>query len=459
MNGTRCRILGRVVGITLVLAAGRLAAQTPVSKDAASLVVEGLVRQVYRSDRDGGTDYLIEIEVQRSEGRRAAGPAKAEFPGPGETVYVHAYQTVDAQGRRLAQDRHVAIPEAGAKLRAYLAPREQGGWVGTYPEWFDTALQAEADSTVARRGGDPLDDHQAVDLLGMTTDPLEVQGQLTLRVTTVERGGPAQKAGFEPGDVIIGVDGKRLTSATQIEELAASGKPMDLVVLDVRTGRTAQVELTPAPLDETAGRGRQPKSDDQPKPPTRSLGISAEPVSIGQRTALKVVSVTPDGPAAKAGLEPDDVIVAANGAAITGPEQLAAAVRKSGPTLSLTVRDRRTGRNATVEVKLEGAEAPATLPDVAPPASNAKPGALGVVAELAFFDAEAAVKVTEVEPGGPADRAGLKAGVIVLEVNGEPVLHPDELTEKVRTSSGRVRLTIVDPRGGRKTSVDVDVRR
>ena len=57
------------------------------------------------------------------------------------------------------------------------------------------------------------------------------------------------------------------------------------------------------------------------------------------RTALKVVRVEPGSPAEKAGLEPGDVIVAANGAAITGPEQLASAVRKSGAALELTVRD------------------------------------------------------------------------------------------------------------------------
>ena len=40
------------------------------------------------------------------------------------------------------------------------------------------------------------------------------------------------------------------------------------------------------------------------------------------------------------------MIVAANGAAITGPEQLASAVRKSGAALELTVRDSRTGATA-----------------------------------------------------------------------------------------------------------------
>ena len=72
---------------------------------------------------------------------------------------------------------------------------------------------------------------------------------------------------------------------------------------------------------------------------------------------MKVVGVQPDSPAQKAGIEPGDVIVAANGVPITGAEALSAVVHKSGTTLSLTVRDTRTGKDARVDVKLGGEEA------------------------------------------------------------------------------------------------------
>ena len=54
----------------------------------------------------------------------------------------------------------------------------------------------------------------------------------------------------------------------------------------------------------------------------RSLGVSAEPITIGQRTGMKVVGVQPDSPAQKAGIEPGDVIVAANGVPVTGAEAM-----------------------------------------------------------------------------------------------------------------------------------------
>jgi serine protease Do len=181
-------------------------------------------------------------------------------------------------------------------------------------------------------------------------------------------------------------------------------------------------------------------------------------VTVGSRTAMRVVEVDPESPAGKAGLEKGDVIVAANGAPVTGVEQLAAALRKSGPQLELVVRDTRTGRDVPVTVQLGGPEAPAApvpLPTPAPGRRND----LGVVTELAFFDAEAAVKVTEVAANSPAAAAGIEVGDIIVEANGKPVLHPNELTEAVRASGANLTLIVVDPRQRKRTPVQVNLGR
>src|SRR5262249_14494739 len=121
----------------------------------------------------------------------------------------------------------------------------------------------------------------------------------------------------------------------------------------------ARVELDPrtAPADSTETAGATPPAE---QPRRVSLGMSAEPVTLGTRSALKVLRVDPAGPAAKAGLEPGDIVVAANGAPTTGVEQLLSALRKSGPTLKLTVRDSRTNRDVDIDVKLEGTAAATT---------------------------------------------------------------------------------------------------
>jgi S1-C subfamily serine protease len=173
---------------------------------------------------------------------------------------------------------------------------------------------------------------------------------------------------------------------------------------------------------------------------------------------MKVVGVEPNGPAQKAGIEPGDVIVAANGAPVTGIEQLGAALRKSGPTLRLLIRDTRSGRDVPVDVQLGGSAPASTVP--LPDDGRVRPGAargLGAVTELFFFDAEPAVKISEVEPGSPAARAGLSPGLVIIEANGTPVLHPNTLNEVVARSGQTLKLTVVEPRSGRRSNVDVDL--
>jgi S1-C subfamily serine protease len=427
-----------------------------VAKEDAVLVVDGVVRQVFRSPRQTRTDYLVLIEVQRADARRAPKTAaRPHFPAPGDFVHVHVFQRADAAGLVGKADSYSAIPTERAQVRAYLIPREHGVWEGTFPEWFDQT----SDRPAAASKADPAPSvaegpkgRAALAGLGMTTEPLKIKDKLALRVVSVERGGPAQQAGIEAGDVIVGAKGDVLTSAVQLEELARRGEPIPLIVVDVHTGRAAQVELRPAQksIDPTV-------ADPKPAPaPPRSLGISAEPVALGQRTALKVTRVQPDSPAAKAGIEPGDVLVAANGAAITGPEQLGNAIRKSGPTLTLTVRDSRSGRDVPVEVALGGPKPEKPLPTEVPGVGPEK-GRLGAVTELAFYDVEAAVKVTEVEPGSPAARAGLQPGILILQANGKPILHPNDLNDAVRSSAGTLKLTVVDPRSGKKGNVEVNL--
>jgi hypothetical protein len=114
----------------------------------------------------------------------------------------------------------------------------------------------------------------------------------------------------------------------------------------------------PPPADDAAAAGaRRPAPAPSPAPAEgevkpRVLGVVADPVSVGERVALKVTEVMPGSPAQAAGIESGDVILEANGAATTTPEQLAAAVRRSGNVLKLTVRNVRTGESVPVNVNL-----------------------------------------------------------------------------------------------------------
>jgi S1-C subfamily serine protease len=159
---------------------------------------------------------------------------------------------------------------------------------------------------------------------------------------------------------------------------------------------------------------------------------------------LKVLAVAPDSPAAQAGIEVGDVLIKANRTPIASPEQLAAAVRDSDGNVTVTVRDVRTGRDVAVEV--QAGVAPRTRP------ANIS---LGVKVELAFYQGEPAVKVVEVEPNSPAQRARIAPGMLIVIVNGTRVTNPDKLAEAERTAAGALKLQVVNPGDRSEQTVDV----
>jgi serine protease Do len=469
------------------------------TRDDAVLVVDGVVREVFSSARRDRVDLIVQIEVKRSEAVRSPRVAsRVPMPAPGDMVYVHTSQRPNAalglQGsdapQATARDAvAVTVPAERSQLRVFLAPRPSGGWEGTGNPWFELTSREMAEAAAAdpsppaiekapgelgprpiKKPGSAGGGKTAVVSLGLTGEAMNAQGRFVLRVSSVEPSGPSQRAGLEPGDIIIGLNDKPLIGLEQLDELTQQGGRFNLVLLDVNTGKTVRVPVEVPPSGRQGSPGSLPFPGEKPETPAvtgdvpnsvprapgRSLGVSAESVTIGQRTAMKVVGVQPDSPGQKAGLEPGDVIVAANGVPITGAEALSAVVRKSGATLTLTVRNIRNGKDTPVEVKL-GGEEPGNLTP-APSAPSAPAGAgrrLGAVTELAFYDVDPAVKVTEVEPGGAAALAGIEAGDVIIEANGSPVMHPKELDEAVRKSGPTLKLMVVGAGTRQKTAVEV----
>ena len=175
-------------------------------------------------------------------------------------------------------------------------------------------------------------------------------------------------------------------------------------------------------------------------------------VGLRFRRALKVTSVTPNSPAAKAGIEVGDVLVTANGADLSSPAELAEQVRSSGDTLKLTVRDIRTDKNVPVEVEL--GERGAVMLDPVRTANRSS----GLKTEVAFFGGKAVLKVTNVADGSPAERAGVREDLLILSANGNPVEKPENLVSSERNSQGMLELKLVDPRSRTESTVQLDLR-
>jgi serine protease Do len=229
-----------------------------------------------------------------------------------------------------------------------------------------------------------------------------------------------------------------------------------------------KVDVSSLVAAETAQRRPEPA----PVPvPTRVLGVKTEKVRLGLRTtAVRVTEVQEGSPAGKSGIEPGDVIVAANDTPVEDLEGLNAAVQKSGPVMTLKVFDPRTRREVPVQVHLD---AVAAAPSVGRPAPGSAPlptpaptapggGALsargiGLVVEAGTADLLPVVKVIQVSPESPAERAGIEPGDAIVGLNDKVIFAPDLLDEAMKTAGDSFTLNVLDVKTGKKTPVKINV--
>ena len=156
-------------------------------------------------------------------------------------------------------------------------------------------------------------------------------------VSSLEKGGAAAQAGIQPGDVIIKLNGQ-VTSATELPAEIAQLSPGATVNLEVwRDHATRNVSVKLAAMDDkrTASNSTHPSGGGK-------LGLAVRPLTGEEKsqsnTQNGVLVEKATGPAAEAGLQPGDVVLSANGAAITSVDDLRNAVEKSKGHIALLVK-------------------------------------------------------------------------------------------------------------------------
>jgi serine protease Do len=475
---------GTLIALLPGLAMAQRAAQT---KEGASIIVDGVVREIFRSPRQSRVDVVVQIEVNRSEyGRTPADPRRVQAPAPGDPIYVHIFQPSAGDQARPGAG-HTAIPAERSQVRAYLYPRPQGGWDGAFPDWFDqtnvTDLNrgqndpeppAEVTSAPSSRPSATAAGGSILHGLGLRAEQVQVSGRLVLKVIDVVPESPAGKAGIEVGDALIGINGGFITDLDQLETaILKGGRAANFSILDVRSGKTASVAVDVSGLIKADAAQHRPEAAPAPAPAsTRVLGVKVEKGRLGLRTtAVRVTEVQEGSPAAKAGLEPGDAIIAANDTPVEDLDQLNAAVQKSGPVMTLKVFDPRTRREVPVQVHLDAmAAAPAggrpappntPLPTPAPAAPGAGASsarAIGLVVEAGTADLLPVVKVVQVVPGSAAEKAGIEPGDAIVGLNDKVIFAPDLLDEALKSAGGSFTLNVLDVKTGKKTPVKVNVR-
>jgi serine protease Do len=172
-----------------------------------------------------------------------------------------------------------------------------------------------------------------------------------------------------------------------------------------------------------------------------SIGISFQPAEASAVSrvygfangGVLVNTVTPDGPAAKAGVKPEDVIVSIDGKPIKDGDELVANIssRKVGSTVQLGILRNSGKENLTVGIadraKLFADVGNNNDNNATPAEADAGESKLGIKVEpvpsqlASKLGIQGGVQITSVRPGSFADDIRLEKGCIIVEINKKPV--------------------------------------
>jgi serine protease Do len=191
---------------------------------------------------------------------------------------------------------------------------------------------------------------------------------------------------------------------------------------------------------------------------------------LKDRRGTLVYSVNAGSPAAKAGLEPGDIIIEFNGKPIARRDQLVQMVTatKPGTTVPLKVLRDKQERSLNITIDELDLEAETSGPNPRRPDPTTpeieEPGGFGL--QLGTLTSDMArrlrlppgtegVVVADVEVGSSAQNAGIGRGDVILQVNRRPVTTPQEASRILAQvpSGGTAFLLIL--RGGQQQFVTV----
>ena len=154
-------------------------------------------------------------------------------------------------------------------------------------------------------------------------------------MSSIEKGGPAEKAGLKEGDVILGFDGQAIDSAGQLPSAIAATDPGKAVKLQVWRDRSARefavklgqvTEESVASNDDGAGSGR--------------LGMQVRPLSPEEKQQSELIRLLVedvDG-AATMHAYAGDIVIAADGTPVKSVEQLRSVVSGARNHVALLVQ-------------------------------------------------------------------------------------------------------------------------
>lgn len=249
------------------------------------------------------------------------------------------------------------------------------------------------------RGGGGYLGVQLADVAESDLARLKLDDERGALVRDVVEGGPAAEAGLKEGDVILRYQGETVRSAAQLARLVG----------ETPTGRTVQIELS------------------------REGTLEKLPVTLGERKALSMPKGLPDLDFDLELPEPPE--------APDGPEAPQAPEPPSRWTRDLMDRDWPHGLYF-------GSGGPRKL-------GIGYQEISGQLAGYFKLAGDSGVLVTEVDADGPAGKAGMKAGDVILAFDGREIRDAGDLRKAVRDADEGRALALKVQREGRPLDLNV----
>ena len=215
---------------------------------------------------------------------------------------------------------------------------------------------------------------------------------------------------------------------------------------------------------------------------------SAKNLKLKEERGVEITRVEDDSPAAKAGLKVKDVVLEYNGQRVEGTEQFVRMVREtpegrqarlvvsrdgSTETITATVGARKGGGiflgepfdNEKLRGQMEKFQQQLrfTIPDVPHATMSWQSGSLGVLAEplesqlAEYFGVKEGVLVRSVSKDSAAEKAGMKAGDVILKIDEAKVTTPREITNAIRKLGSKTTFPVTVVRNHKEMSVSVTV--
>jgi serine protease Do len=147
-------------------------------------------------------------------------------------------------------------------------------------------------------------------------DSLALSKPMGAVVNAVEKGGPAEKAGIEPGDVILKFDGKMIANSADLPRMVGAVRPGTRSVVQVwRKGAMRDIAVTIGEIpDEKQASARQLRGAKPPEQAANRIGLVVSELTAEQKRELKMSSglliEEVRGASSRADLRPGDVVIA-----------------------------------------------------------------------------------------------------------------------------------------------------